>query len=96
MPLTDPTGDAAHLDRVALHQLTGVQEARLDLVAAGTAAAEEDQGDQHHGSDQRTDGSYASDSAQRSHLHPYSSRTCPGPFALPFGESPKAGIRAQP
>ena len=34
---------AAHLDGVALHELTGVQEARLDLVAA-PAAAEEDEG----------------------------------------------------
>ena len=71
--------DAAHLHRVALHQLTGVQEARLDLVAARAAAAEEDQGDQHHGSDQRANSGYASDSAQRSHLLPYSSRTSPGP-----------------
>ena len=84
-----PHGHAAHLHGVALHQLTGVQEARLDLVAAGAAAAEEDQGDQYQGSDQRTDGSYASDSAQRSHLHPCSSRTVPAPSPSHLANLPK-------
>jgi hypothetical protein len=45
--------DTTRLDRVPPHELAGVDEARLDAVAAG--ASEQDEGEQGHRGDHRAD-----------------------------------------
>jgi hypothetical protein len=88
-PLHRADGHAAHLHGVALDELAGIQEARLDPVAAGDSAAEQDQAHEHDRSDQRADGGNASDSAQRSQL-PLTPLASPAPRP-PNDEAPKPG-----
>jgi hypothetical protein len=92
--LDGPHRDAADLDGVALHELAGVEEVGLDLVAADAAAPEQDQADKHDRSDHRADGGHASDSAQRSQL-PLLLSHSPSPSPSHWRGS-QAGNRAQP
>ncbi len=80
MSCTEPIGTPADLHRVALHELAGVGEARLDRVGVA-ARAEQDDRDEGDGSDNRTKCGHASDPADRSHL-PRSPPARPVPRAL--------------